>query len=294
MTDAASALHAHLKTGATTVCRCWHIRRRDGTDLGFTDHDGTIAFDGVQFRAETGLSAQALEQGTGLAVDNAEGVGVLSDAAIREEDVIAGRFDDAAVTLWLVNWADPGERCILFKGRIGEVGRGGGAFRAELRGMSEALNQVRGNVFQRLCNADLGDAACKVDLSRADLSQEVQLSEDAEGAVLMVTSAGNLRDGWFERGRLIALDGAAEGLAAFIKSDDRRPGGRALMLWQSLRAPLRAGDRVRLEAGCDKRMRTCRSKFDNLLNFRGFPHVPGEDWTMAYPRESGRNTGGKR
>jgi uncharacterized phage protein (TIGR02218 family) len=43
------------------------------------------------------------------------------------------------------------------------------------------------------------------------------------------------------------------------------------------------GDRVRLVAGCDRRDETCRGKFRNFMNFRGFPHVPDEDWITAWP-----------
>jgi uncharacterized phage protein (TIGR02218 family) len=57
---------------------------------------------------------------------------------------------------------------------------------------------------------------------------------------------------------------------------------------------LAVGDRVRLTAGCDKRMETCRLKFNNFLNFQGFPDLPGEDWVMAVPKKGNANTGGSR
>ena len=60
----------------------------------------------------------------------------------------------------------------------------------------------------------------------------------------------------------------------------------------TLPAGLVAGDLLRLEAGCDKRAETCREKFGNFLNFRGFPHIPGEDWLASYPVRSHRNDGG--
>ena len=43
---------------------------------------------------------------------------------------------------------------------------------------------------------------------------------------------------------------------------------------------------------CDKRAATCQAKFDNFLNFRGFPHMPGEDWLTAYPRGGQAHDGG--
>ena len=69
---------------------------------------------------------------------------------------------------------------------------------------------------------------------------------------------------------------------------------RLVELWEPLRAPIEPGDQVRLIAGCDKRFDTCRLKFNNLMNFQGFPDIPGEDWVMAVPKSTGANTGGSR
>ena len=157
----------HLATGCTTVCRCWAVTRRDGVVLGFTDHDLDLWFEGVLFRAGSGLSARALAQSTGLAVDNSEAVGALSDASIREEDLAQGRFDGAEVQSWLVNWADVSQRITEFRGNFGEVTRKAGAFRVELRGLSERLNQAQGLVYQAGCGAVLGDARCGVNLTSA-------------------------------------------------------------------------------------------------------------------------------
>jgi len=45
---------------------------------------------------------------------------------------------------------------------------------------------------------------------------------------------------------------------------------------------------------CDKRWRTCVDAFGNGANFRGFPHVPGDDFIAAVPVEGGRHDGGRR
>jgi len=116
-------LQAHLDTGVTTLCRAWLIERRDGVAFGFTDHDLALTFDGVVFKPDTGLSAMALQQSTGLSVDNTEAIGALSDAAIKASDIDAGRFDGAEVTSWLINWSAPEQRIIQFRGNIGEIRR---------------------------------------------------------------------------------------------------------------------------------------------------------------------------
>ena len=45
---------------------------------------------------------------------------------------------------------------------------------------------------------------------------------------------------------------------------------------------------------CDKRWRTCVDRFDNGVNFRGFPTAPGEDFLTLYPSEGERHDGGRR
>ena len=126
----------HIAPGVTTLCHCWQVTRADGVVFAFTDHDMPLAFAGVTFRADTGLSARALAQTSGLSVDNTEALGALSDDAIREDEIEQGRFDGAEVQAWLVNWAEPAQRVLQFRGSIGELHRTGGSFRAELRGLT--------------------------------------------------------------------------------------------------------------------------------------------------------------
>lgn len=289
---AATAFHQHLQAGATTVCRCWAVRRVDGVAFGFTDHDRDLTFEGVTFRADTGLTARALAQSTGLAVDNTEALGALSDAAVTEADILAGRFDGAGVQSWLVNWQDVRERVLQFSGTIGEIRRGGGAFEAELRGLSEVLNRPLGLVYQRHCPAVLGDARCGVVLGGAAFSVEVALRSVEERQILRFTGLGDYAARWFERGRLVVQTGAAAGLTAAIKRDRHVAGQREIELWQALGADLARGDLIRLEAGCDKRAKSCQDKFNNFMNFRGFPHIPGEDWLTTFPAREGVNDGG--
>ncbi|WP_372884793.1 DUF2163 domain-containing protein [Shimia sp.] len=286
------ALEAHLKTGLTTLARCWGITRSDGVRHGFTDHDRDLAFEGFTFRADTGVSAVALAQSSGLAVDNTEALGALSDAGVQEADIEAGRFDAAAVVCWLVNWAEVEMRSVVFRGQLGEIRRAGGAFEAELRGLTEALNRPFGRVFQKPCAAVLGDGACGFDTGAAGYFALRDIEGVEGGRVFSWGALAGFEPGWFTRGRLQMLSGAGAGLGGGIKRDWIDGGRRLIELWQPLRAEVAVGDRLQLVAGCDKRMETCRLKFDNLLNFRGFPDIPGEDWMLSYPRQDGRNTGG--
>ena len=285
-------LQAHLQTGATTLCRAWFVARKDGVTFGFTDHDLPLEFDGMVFKADTGLSAVALQQSTGLSVDNTEALGALSDSAIREEDIAAGRFDGADVRAWLVNWAEPAQRWLQFRGTIGELRRAGGAFQAELRGLSDALNRPLGRVYQKPCTAVLGDAGCMFDLTTPGYVAERAIESVEDGRVFRWTVFEGFEPDWFTRGKLTVMSGVASGLGGIIKKDRIDKGERTIELWEPLRMTLSRGDLIRCVAGCDKRMETCRNKFDNFVNYQGFPDIPNEDWMAAYPKSTGRNTGG--
>lgn len=286
------SLAEHLETGATTVARAWALTRNDGVEMGFTDHDRDLTFDGILFRASSGMTARTLQQTTGLSVDNSEAMGALSASAIAESDILAGRYDGAGLRLWWVNWADVSQRQLRFSGALGEVKRAGGAFRAELRGLSEVLGRPLGRVYQPACSAELGDGSCGFDLSQPGFSVDVPVEEAKDGDHFTLAALTGYPARWFEKGRLDVLTGAAAGLSGAIKSDRLDGLSRTVVLWQRLGLAAAPGDLVRLTAGCDKSAGTCQQKFQNLLNFRGFPHIPGDDWMMAVPRAGGLNDGG--
>ncbi len=286
------ALLEHLETGCTTICRCWHLRRSDGWARGFTDHDEDIEFDADLFRASTGFTASAIEETSGLSVNNSEMIGALSDAGISEEDIVAGRFDGAEVVLWIVNWRSPDQRAIQFRGSLGEVSRTDGRFSAELRGLAEALNQPMGRVYQKDCSAVLGDRKCRVDTASLGFSCQADILDVEDARIFNVPFQSSFPERWFERGCLELIGGKGIGLIGSIKSDRVLADIRRIELWQSLRAEIVPGDKIQLVAGCDKRMDTCGKKFRNFVNFRGFPHIPGEDWLTGYPRKGRSNDGG--
>lgn len=285
---------AHLDGGHTTLAHAWAITRADGEVHGFTDHDKALSFDGITFRPDTGMTGLALQRATGLSVDNTEALGALTDAGLTEAEIEAGRFDGADVQVWRVNWAEVSQRALLFRGVIGEIKRVDGAFHAEVRGLSSLLNRPVGRVYQKPCTAVLGDAACGFDLETPGYVHEGQVSAVEEARRFVLEAMEGYEPGWFARGRLDVTSGAGAGLSAAIKSDRVTTEGREIALWEPLRTEVAEGDGVRLVAGCDKRFETCRLKFNNAVNFQGFPDLPNDDWVAVGPAQSGETGGGSR
>lgn len=287
MRDLPTDLAAHLAGGATTLCHCWSLARRDGVVLGFTDHDRDLAFGGLTYAARTGLEAAEASAELGFAVGGGEVAGALTAAGLAEADIAGGLYDGAAVETWLVDWTAPATRLLLDIGTIGEVRRAGTAFVAELRGLMDRLDVERGRSYRATCDADLGDARCGIDLSGGRFRTTGTVAAVIEPGALTVTLAGDFAPGWFSAGSLAWTSGGNAGLGADIRTHGAEPGTIRLDLWQAPARPVLAGESFTLTAGCDKRFSTCREKFANALAFRGFPHLPGNDFVLRSAPGSG-------
>lgn len=279
-----AGLAEHLASGATTLCHCWRLTLRSGETMGFTDHDRTLSFGGVDYEAEAGVSASEIDSSLGLSVDNLEASGALTSERISEARIAAGDFDDAEVELWRVNWQEVSQRVLLKRGSLGEVTRGAHGFTAELRGLAHRLSQPRGRIFQFGCDAELGDQRCGVNLADPDYSVEAIISAASGGRFLTISGIDDFEAGFFARGRLQFLSGANQGRVGLVKL--HREG--EVELWQPAVGPVLPGEAVRLTAGCDKQFGTCRNRFMNAANFRGFPHMPGDDFVLRQASREGR------
>ncbi len=291
MREIDEGLARQLASETTTLCRCWRVRRRDGAEMGFTDHDRTVRFMGLDHEPGTGFQGSEIESSLGLSVDNAEVAGALRSDRIAEADVAAGLYDGAAIEQWLVDWRVPSRRMKLFAGTAGEIRRGAGGFEMEVLGVSEALNRPMGRSFQRLCDAEVGDARCGVELGGGAFRRDAEVVRVLDARRFEVSGIDGRPDGWFSLGRLEWTSGANDGRAATVQAHRAGP-IVVLELWHAAERPVAVGDGARVFAGCDKSAGTCQAKFGNFLNFRGFPLMPGEDWLTAWPREDEAHDGG--
>ncbi|WP_439816231.1 DUF2163 domain-containing protein [Zavarzinia sp. CC-PAN008] len=254
----------------------WTIRRRDGTAHAFTTHDRALSFQGLVARACDGFAPSASEARSDGSAGTMDLVGVLNDE-IAEADLLSGALDDADIECWQVDWDDRGTTPrLLQKGRIGQVEHSAAGFRLEVRTLAALLNQPVGEVYTAQCRWTLGDARCGVAVTVRS------------GTVTAVDGLGAFRDdglsdpdGTFDHGRLSWTTGANAGLAGAVKrwtlADHR------LVLHQPAARAVAPGDTFDVAFGCPRTADACANRFANLLNFGGFPHVPGHDALQQRP-----------
>lgn len=278
------SLQSHLQSGATTLCWCWRLTRKDGATQGFTDHDRALSFDGTVFEAAAGFTASDITDSLGLSVDNLEVTGAISSPALDEDDLAAGRYDDATVEIYRVNWQSPADRVLMRYGSLGEVRRSGHAFTAEVRGLAHYLQQPKGRLYQYTCDADFGDARCGVNIDTPAFKGVAAVTAAISARKFEVSGLGAFGTGFFTRGLAEFTSGAAAGLKIEVKAHVKASGVVSLELWSDAQGPPAAGDTLTVTAGCDKYMATCKNRFGNAVNFRGFPDMPGNDFVTKVAR----------
>jgi uncharacterized phage protein (TIGR02218 family) len=277
-------LAAHLADGATNLCHCWKLVRRDGTAFGFTDPDRDLSFAGILYAARTGLEAAEATAELGFAIGGGEVSGALISAGLTEDDIASGLYDDASVETWLVNWSDVEERLLLDVGSIGEIRRADGGFVAEVRGLMHRFDEERGRLFRATCSADLGDERCGINLASSTYADTGTVTR-TDGALSIAASGIGFSDGWCTAGNLTWTSGDNTGLSVEIKVHRAVQGTDEFDLWQRAPRAIKVGDTFRVTAGCDRTHATCRAKFRNAVNFRGFPHMPGNDFIIRIPQQ---------
>ena len=260
----------------TSLAFCWRLERRDGAAIGFTSHDRDLLVGGFRYRAAPGMAPTAIELSDGFAADMLSVSGALTSDAIRAEDLLAGRWDGAAVRLFLADWRDAEAEAVpLARGELGEVRLAGAGFETELLGPTAMLERPAVEETSPECRARLGDRRCRVDM--AGRVRMVRVAAVPNEAAVEVSGAAE-GDNLYGYGRLRWMGGANSGLESAIL----RSAGPRLVLREPPPFPPKPGDLAEIAEGCDKRFRTCGGRFGNALNFRGEPHLPGMDLLTRY------------
>ncbi len=276
MKTISTQLAAHIAGEVTTLATCWKLVRRDASIMGFTDHDRDIVFSGLTYRAATGMTPSAVDNASDLRVDNLDIEGILSSGNITEADILAGYYDFAEIEIFQLNYADPAQGIIkLRRGWLGEVSLTRQQFVAEVRGLTQLLAQDIGEYFSPSCRASLGDSRCKINLAAHTVTGSVTYGASRSG---FTDSARSEATAIFTAGKITFTSGANNGLSMEVKEYIFKSGvGGILSFVLPFPHAITIGDSYSLHKGCDKTVATCQTRFANIANFRGEPHVPGID-----------------
>lgn len=268
------ALRAHYAQGSTSLTTLWKVTQRRGVVYGFTKLDRDLLFEGVLHKSPDGFTDRAKAASMGMDVSNSEITGVLHFSGITEEDVRAGFWDGATVEEMEVNWRDLSMGAAYFPTwTVGNISTGVVGVSLETRGLTQAMQQAIGELYQELCPAQFGDHRCTKDL--APLIYVGSITSVANRRMLFDALAGQVDD-YYGAGLMEMLDGPNAGIVKEILNYTAATG--EIVLAEAFPFNLTAGETFRLTPGCRKRLQEdCRDKWSNVIWFRGTDRPPGPD-----------------
>lgn len=270
-----TALATHLAAGTTTLAHLLKITRAapDSQVFAFTSADADDTLDGVLYRSTPGLDVTSITLEAGGAVDNLELTTLDDGTVFSRADVLGGLWRNATFVLGRYNWASPGDGVqTIMAGVLGEVRYLRNSLTVELRGLQQFLQQPVGSVSSETCRARLGDTLCTKALG--PLTFAATVTSVTSNQVFTATALTQAAD-YFGEGILTWTSGPSIHLSQKVKTHAT---GGVLTLSLPMFQDVAIGHTFSVVAGCRKRLaEDCITKFNNVLNFQGEPHLPGID-----------------
>lgn len=275
---------ADLASDTCTFNTCWLVTRVDGTIFAWTDCDQPLTIGGHTYSPTDGYSPSANEGKSDFSVDQMEVSGFLDSAAITENDVVSGKWNYAAVQVFMVNRNNLGNGTYQMRyGNLGHVTiKAPGIYQAEIRGLSQIIQNNLGDLITPTCRWTLGDrnsagsvlnSHCTINLSGFEVTgvAVTSVSSNQEFTASSLTQAAE----YFAFGWLTWDTGNNAGDSCDIQGHGA---GGVLLLQLPLINNVQVGDTFHIFPGCQKRFALdCVAKFSNGVNFGGFKDVPGID-----------------
>ena len=256
-----------------TAATFWRVFRKDGIALGFTSHDRDLIFGGVNHRAAPGMAPAAIRMTSDLTEDSAGVAGALSHGSIREDDLAAGLFDSAAIEIGVVDW-ETREHQVLYTGTLGKIEDDGLSFNGELNSAKQVLEQDLVPRTSPTCRANFCGRGCGI----SAIAVTVRGVLGAIDLDVNRVQFSGLQPDDFVDGQLRFLDGPQCGIPfGILGASDGW-----LLVDRPLADGIAIGTPAELRMGCDHTLSTCATRFDNAVNFRGEPFLPGNDLLARY------------
>lgn len=272
------AFFDNLRGASLGMALCWKIAPAGLPPMLFTNHDQDITVGADTFTPSTSFGGSAVSRREGMSVDNLS-ISALVSTDIPENDLLSGKYDAAAITLYLVQWTDPSAGLMVIKrGHLGEIASTQGAFETEMRGLSEALQRRQGETYGLQCSAKFGDSKCGLDIALYTHNTTL-LSWDDNRTIAIGTAEA---EGYFQYGTVTFTSGNNMGREYRIAGHVKRDGTDWLVLQEALPIRPQTGDTLVAVRGCNKSTTFCKI-VANFINYRGFPFIPTEAEAMRTP-----------
>lgn len=274
MKNISTELENHLLAEVTNLAFCWKLSYKDGRIVGFTTHDNDIVFENITYKSKAGFAVDEYKINQNSGSENLDVFGVIDSDDITETDIASGSLDNAALEIFVVNYNDVGAGKVIIKtGKISKINKYENAYIIGISGIADELEKNITENYSPLCRANFGDVRCGINKNLYKFSGEIS---EVLSDISFKDSSRTEQIGYYDKGVIKFTSALNEGFSGEVKRSE----GNKITLSLAMPKQLQIGDEYEIIAGCNKKFSTCKNKFNNVLNFRGEPDLPGVEKTF--------------
>lgn len=280
-------------TLVTDLVRCWDVERNDGFVARFTDFDQDLTINGNIYKAFPSLIGKAYTNNNDLDTKNSELSGVF-DLQITESDLLAGRYDNQKVRIFLANWIPQTEFATTFNGYVGNrtVYYLEGQYRKytiETVSLERDLNRSQPFFTSYRCRHKfLSQGYGNCNLQTTPQSEPSTSNTNIQIRTTVATAPDdknittNTTQNWspYSFGTILFETGKLSGQEFEIKSAF----GTGLTVSPAFAVLPSVGDQILVTKRCDKDIDGGCTTFGNQVNYGGQPRVPGGKTLISNPQ----------
>ena len=274
--------------------KLWKITRVDDEEYYFTSHDKNITYSGDVYTPVYGLTGSAYEEGGNLESGDRQFDGVFNSLYIVKEDMVLGKFNNASVVEYMLDWRYPWSGVFYTAPFwILRLSFSNSRWSADIVSTLDKLKDEVGELYTSDCRHKFCDDGCGLlessfdytaTLTSYDISSERRLKCKVENADF----SGSPDDGDFEHGYLEGSTSQNTGFKREIKShsfdSDNSPYYHTIELYFPMPEEMTSlGGTYTFHEGCDKDITTCENRFGNRENHGGWFLCPGNDMVTNMP-----------
>ncbi len=256
------------KNHVTTFAICWKLKLKNNLELGFTDFARDLEIENLIYKARSGFRSSSIDNHSAISQDNFEVGGFLDSEDIKKKDILEGLYDNAYLEVFVIDYQNiNNDKVILKTGYLGDIKMLDNQFVSEVRGVSYKLSNMIGQLYSPTCRAEFCDSKCKlkrpkfIECNIISIEDGIKLKLDQE-----------INNPLYNYGFIEIIGRNNHIVSIGIRSCDKE----IIYLTTALRNqnfPMKC----KIYLGCDKTFATCCDVFNNAINFRGEPHMPGID-----------------
>ena len=243
------------------------LKTQNNENIYFTNHDEDIIFKNNRYISNSLLKKKSIKQTIDINFDSSYISFQIDNLSILYSDIINGKYDYMEITISIINYNNLESAFTIQTGNLGKIEYRDNCFYSTINSIKQKLSCNSNHIYSSNCRNLFCDSRCKLNIN--NFSTDINITNNENPYMLILDN--NIESDYYTNGHLILLESPYKNIRYSIKSHYNNK----LYLYNPISITEYLPIKARIFLNCSKTFKACKEKFNNIINFAGEPHVPG-------------------